>query len=52
MEAVNEHLKLKEQLDKHGILTQDIDKLLNLLSNAKENGFDSKKIVTKLRSIK
>jgi archaellum component FlaC len=52
VEAVNEHLKLKEQLDKHGILTQDIDKLLNLLSNAKENGFDSKKIVTKLRSIK
>ncbi|MFL6341754.1 MAG: hypothetical protein ACJ72U_09445 [Nitrososphaeraceae archaeon] len=52
IEAITEHLKLREALDKHGISTWDIDKLLNLLSNAKENGFDSRNIVTKLRSIK
>jgi hypothetical protein len=52
IEAINEYLKLKEELDKYGISAQDINKLLNLLSNAKENGFDSKKIVTKLRSIR
>jgi hypothetical protein len=52
IEAINEHLKLNEKLKEHGISTQDIDKLLNLLVNAKEYGFDSKKIVGKLRSIK
>ncbi len=30
IEAINEYLKLKEELDKRGISTQDIDKLLNL----------------------
>jgi hypothetical protein len=52
VEAINEHLKLNEELDKQGMSTQDIDKLLNLLLNAKEYGFDSKLIVRKLRSIK
>jgi cell fate (sporulation/competence/biofilm development) regulator YmcA (YheA/YmcA/DUF963 family) len=28
IEAINEHMKLKEVLDKHGISTQDVDKLL------------------------
>jgi hypothetical protein len=41
IDAINEHLKLKDELDKHEISTQDIVKLLNLLSNEKENGFDS-----------
>jgi hypothetical protein len=45
IEAINEYLQLKEELDKHGISTQHINKLLNLLLNAKEYGFDSKKIV-------
>jgi hypothetical protein len=52
IETINEYLKLKEELDKYGISTQDIDKLLNLLVNAKEYGFDGKKIVGKLRKIK
>jgi hypothetical protein len=52
IETINEYLKLKEELDKYGISTQDIDKLLNLLINAKEYGFDGKKIVGKLRKIK
>jgi hypothetical protein len=41
IDAINEHLKLKDELDKHEISTQDIVKLLNLLSNEKKNGFDS-----------
>lgn len=49
IDAINEHLKLKEELDKHGVSIQDVDKLLNLLVNVREFGFDSKLIVAKLR---
>jgi hypothetical protein len=52
IEAIDEYLRLKEALDRHGILTQDIDKLLNVLKNARECKFDSKIIVRKLRSIR
>ena len=38
-----------EELDKHGLSAQDIDKLLNLLLNAKGYQFDVKKIAGKLR---
>ena len=41
IETINEHVKLNEK-----------DKLLNVLVNAKENEFDGKKIVGKLRSIR
>jgi hypothetical protein len=51
IEAVEEHLKLKEALSKHELSTDDIDKLVNLVSDAKERRFDSKKIVKELRSI-
>jgi hypothetical protein len=51
IEAINEYLKLSEELDKHGLSFQDIDKLLNVLVNAKDNGFDGKKIVGKLKKI-
>jgi hypothetical protein len=51
IEAINEHLKLKEQLDRHGVSMQDIDKLLKLLSNAKRYGFDGKEIAYKLYNI-
>ena len=51
IEAINEYLKLGEELDKHGLSAQDIDKLLNLLLNAKEYHFDVKKISGKLRGI-
>ena len=47
-EAISEHLKLKEELDRHGVSMQDIDKLLKLLSNAKKYGFDGKEIADKL----
>src|ERR687887_2058053 len=48
IEAINEHLKLKEELDRHGVSMQDIDKLLKLLVNAKKYGFDGKEITDKL----
>jgi hypothetical protein len=51
VEAINEYLKLSEELDKHGLSAQDTDKLLNLLLNAKEYQFDVKKIAGKLRAI-
>jgi hypothetical protein len=51
IEAINEHLQLNEKLRQHGLSTQDVDKLLNVLANVKENGFDGKKIVAKLKKI-
>jgi hypothetical protein len=52
IQAINEHLQLNEKLKERGLSTEDIEKLLNLIDNAKEYGFDSKKVVGKLRSIK
>ncbi|MFL6401135.1 MAG: hypothetical protein ACJ71P_00205 [Nitrososphaeraceae archaeon] len=49
IEAINEHIKLREKLNEHDLCTQDIDKLLNLLNNARECEFDSRIIVRKLR---
>ena len=51
-ETINEHVKLNEKLNECDLSFQDDDKLLNLLVNAKENGFDGKKIVGKLSKIK
>ncbi len=51
IETINEHVKLNEKLNEYNLSFQDIDKLLNVLVNTKENGFDGKKIVGKLRSI-
>jgi hypothetical protein len=51
IEAIDEHLKLKEELGNRELSTQDIDKLLNLLINAKDNGFDGIEIVAKLKKI-
>jgi uncharacterized protein (UPF0335 family) len=52
IETINEHMKLNEKLNEYNLSFQDIDKLLNVLENAKENGFDAKKIVEKLKKIK
>jgi len=51
IEAINEYLKLCEELQKHGISAHDTDKLLNLLQNSREYQFDAKKISGKLRGI-
>jgi hypothetical protein len=49
IQAINEHIKLNEDLNKNGLSVNDIDKFLNVLINAKDNGFDGKKIVEKLK---
>jgi hypothetical protein len=45
-------VKLTEKLDKHGLSTQDINKLVKLVVNAKRYGFDAKKFVGKLNNLK
>ena len=45
IETINEHVKLNEKLNEYNLSFQNIDKLLNVLVNAKEYGFDGKKIV-------
>jgi hypothetical protein len=52
IETINEHVKLNEKLNEYNLSFQDIDKLLNVLANAKENGLDGKKIAAKLRNVK
>ena len=52
IEAINEHIQLNEELNKHGLSTNDIHRLLNVLLTAKEYIFSAGKIVGKLRSIK
>jgi hypothetical protein len=52
IETIDEYIRVSEKLNEYNLSFQDIDKLLNVLVNAKENGFDGKKIVGKLRKIK
>jgi Holliday junction resolvasome RuvABC DNA-binding subunit len=51
LEAVDEHLKLNGELNKHGPSTHDIDKLLNFFQTLKKYGFDDKEIAEKLYNI-
>lgn len=50
--TITEYTKLTERLSKHGLSTQDINKLVKLKVNAKRYGFDAKKFVGKLSNIK
>jgi hypothetical protein len=52
IETIDEYIILNEKLKEYDLSFHDIDKLLNVLVNVKENGFDGKKIVGKLRKIK
>jgi hypothetical protein len=52
IEAINEHIRLKEELKKYRLSTKDIRRLVNLLEAAKEYRYSPGKIVAKLRSIK
>jgi hypothetical protein len=52
IEAINEHIHLKEELKKYRLSTKDIRRLVNLLEAAKEYRYSHGKIVAKLRSIK
>ena len=52
IESINEYIKLNEELEKHGLSTDNIHKLLNVLRNAKRYGFDGKEIADKLYDFK
>jgi wobble nucleotide-excising tRNase len=43
IEAINEYIQLNEKLNEYNLSFHDTAKLLNVLVNAKENGFDGKK---------
>src|ERR1051326_1993095 len=45
IKAINEHVNLKEELSKHGLSTKDTNKLLNVIKNVEEQGYDTTKIV-------
>jgi hypothetical protein len=50
--TIDEYIRVSEKLKEHSLSFHDTDKFLNVLMNAKENGFDPRLIVRKLRSIK
>jgi hypothetical protein len=52
IEAINEHILLREELKKYRLSTKDIRRLLDLLVAAKEYRYSPGKIVSKLRNIK
>ena len=52
IDAINEHIHLNEELSKYGLSTKDTGKLLNVIKNVKQEGYDTKKIVAKARNIK
>ncbi len=52
IEAINEHVRLKEELKKYRLSTNDIHRLVNLLETAKEYRYSPGKIIAKLRYIK
>ena len=51
IETINQHGMLNEKLNDYNLSFLDVDKLVNVLINVKEYGFDSKKVVVKLRKI-
>ncbi|MFL6361729.1 MAG: hypothetical protein ACJ72V_20635 [Nitrososphaeraceae archaeon] len=52
IETIDEYIGVSEKLNEYSLSFHDTDKLLNVLTNTKEIGFDVKKIVAKLRKIK
>ena len=52
VEAINDYIKLNGELEKHGLSTDNIHKLVNVLINAKRYAFDGKEIADKLYNFK
>jgi hypothetical protein len=52
IEIIDEHIHLNEELNKHGLSTKDTSKLVNVIKNIEEQGFNTKKIVAKAMIIK
>ena len=47
IEAIDEYIHLNEELSKHGLSTKHTGKLLNVIKNMEQEGYDTKKIVAK-----
>jgi hypothetical protein len=52
IEAINEHLQLKDELKKYKLSIKDIHRLVNFLEAVKEYRYSPGKVVAKLRSVK
>jgi len=52
IETIDEHIHLKEELSKHSLSTKDITKLVNVIKNIEQEGFNTKKIVAKAMNMK
>ena len=52
VKTINEYTKLNEKLNKHGLSTQDVNKLVKFVMTAKIYGFDSKNLGAKMSNIK
>ena len=52
IKVINEHIQLNEELNKHGLSTKDTGKVLNVIKNIEEQGFNTKKIMAKAMSMK
>ena len=52
IKTINEYTKLSQKLDKHGLSTQDVNKLVKFVMTAKRYGFDSKNVGAKMSDIK
>ena len=52
IEAINEHLQLKDELKKYKLSTKDIHRLVNFLEAVKEYRYSPGKVVAKLRNVK
>jgi hypothetical protein len=52
IETIDEHFHLNQELCKHGLSIKHIGKLLNVIKNIEQEGYDAKKIMAKAMSIK
>ena len=52
IQTINEYKKLKAELSKHNLSSEDPNKLVTVFNNIRHYGYDSKKIVAELSNIK
>ena len=52
IETIDEHIHLNEELNKHGLSTKHTTKLLNVIKNIEQEGYNTKKIVAKAMIMK
>ena len=52
IKTINDYIKLRQKLDKHGLSIQDVNKLVKFVMGAKRYGFDPKNVGAKMSNIK